>query len=440
MTSGELVRPATDERSSHSERAALHENVNHAASAGAPKRPLVHIPVYCVNGANDHNVIYMVELTCACLDSFFSYGNDYDLLVTTNDSRPLEILQAYRKASGHRFETRLVTQHELLSTFRASERALSDPPCVKMLFSKFFPILKRLGERIVHVDFDTIFTSKVDFEPLLGSGVRLVRPFSYKFTRAARSGARFLSGLLHCQRLLDWFENLSSAYYPASADRTFFRMDLAQVRPRSKWLNSGVFSVEGAGFDCLRQEVEHYLAHLDLAITSGLNDFPDEMMMNALAVREPEIVSLLEDHNYNFLAYQLMHEPDWETTCKIMHFHGLKPNLFRAASYTLPANQHEWRGQESRIGDSLYVAEGLSENLPRIASNTAFHLAGMIWFLHVHAAARGLPHEFPVLQLVPLDVARREHARLTRQVHSEMPRWASSKSRDKYVETRQRFL
>ena len=274
----------------------------------------------------------------------------------------------------------------------------------------------------MRVDFDTIFMSKVDFEPLFGGNVGLVRPFCSKLTRAGRSGARFLSRALGSERILDWFEHLSLGYYPAATDRTFFRMHGNRIRPRASWINSGIFSVEGAGFELLEREVRHYLTHLDQAIADGLNEFPDELLMNALAVREPEAVSLLDDHSYNFLAYQLARDQKWGKTCKILHFHGLKPNLFRAASYAPLANQHEWRGKESRISDSLYVAEGVSEHLPRITSNTAFHLAGMIWFLHAHSAARSLPYELPVLKLVPLDIARQEHARLTRELGPQMQR------------------
>jgi hypothetical protein len=38
----------------------------------------------------------MVELHLACLDSYFDHGNTYDLLVTTNDTRPFEVFAAYK--------------------------------------------------------------------------------------------------------------------------------------------------------------------------------------------------------------------------------------------------------------------------------------------------------------------------------------------------------
>jgi len=62
---------------------------------------LIHIPLYIARDVSDWATLFMIELHLACLDSYFAHGNTYDLLVTTNDERPLEVLAAYKATSRH---------------------------------------------------------------------------------------------------------------------------------------------------------------------------------------------------------------------------------------------------------------------------------------------------------------------------------------------------
>ena len=112
--------------------------------------PLIHIPLYCAPDASDHDVWYLIELHLACLESYFVHQNTYDLLVTTNDARPLRVLWAYQEKSQRRFELRLVSQDDLLSTFRTDESRLLDRSCMRTIFSKFYPILRQECEAIVN--------------------------------------------------------------------------------------------------------------------------------------------------------------------------------------------------------------------------------------------------------------------------------------------------
>src|SRR5689334_3702579 len=136
--------------------------------------PLIHIPLYCWRDAPDYAMRGMVEQHLACLQSYFAHGNTYDLLVTTNDRRPFEMFCTYRRISGHRFDLRFVTEEELLAVFKTDLRRLRNTPCVRTIFSKFFPILKREAGAIIHIDFDTMFVSKFDPAPLLVSDINLV--------------------------------------------------------------------------------------------------------------------------------------------------------------------------------------------------------------------------------------------------------------------------
>src|SRR5262245_64826285 len=86
------------------------------ANPRQPTSPLVHIPLYCAPNASDFVALYMVELHLACLDSYFAHGNTYDVLVTTNDTRPLEVFAAYKGKTKHHFELSLVNRAALRST------------------------------------------------------------------------------------------------------------------------------------------------------------------------------------------------------------------------------------------------------------------------------------------------------------------------------------
>jgi hypothetical protein len=326
--------------------------------------PLVHIPLYCDHLASDHAIRYMVELHLACLDSYFSHQNTYDLLVTTNDVRPLEILLAYKEKARRRFELRLVSSADLLATFGADESRLWDIPCVRTIFSKFYPILKQERDAIVHVDYDTLFLSQVDLSPLLVSGIALVD--------ANQLGPN------------------AALWGPTDAQAAFFAIGPA-AKPVSSWLNTGVFAVQQEGFELCRVEITHYLENLERAIAEGLHDFTDEIIMNALGVREPEAVTVIPDYRYNFLAYLLKHDPGWTSTAQIVHFHSLKPDVFWYVN------------GEIEVQCEASQAERLNDD---------FYLAALMWFKHLYSASRELAYEFPVLEAMPLEVVERELTRL----------------------------
>lgn len=326
--------------------------------------PLIHIPLYCSHDQSDYGIRFMVEMHLACLDSYFAHGNTYDLLVTTNDERPMEVFSTYKEKSKHRFELRFVSRDDLLSTFCTDESRLMDIRCMRTVFSKFYPILNRECDAIVHVDFDTIFVSKVDLRPLLVSDVGLVD--ANQFRRDA--------GL----------------WCPTGRQADFFRIG-QPVEPVSSWINSGVFSVQRGGFDICRTEIGHYLENLERAIADGLNAHTDEIIMNALAVRERDAVTVIPDYRYNFLAYYLKYDPSWTWRGQIVHFHSLKPDAYWYVN-----------GEVEHQCDAIQ-AERLSED---------FYLAALMWFRHLHAACRQLKYEFPTLAAIPLEVVEKELARL----------------------------
>jgi hypothetical protein len=351
MITSDLLAPAISSREKNADTREL-------------SNPLIHIPLYRSHDASDYGFQYLVELLLACLDSYFAHQNTYDLLVTTNDERPLEILSAYKEKSGHRFELRLVGRDDLLSAFCTDESRLMDIPCMETIFSKFYPILNRECDAIVHVDFDTMFVSKVDLRPLLVSDVGLVD--SNQFNRDA--------GL----------------WCPTGKQADFFRLGQG-VEPVSSWINSGVFSVQRAGFEICRTEIGHYLENLERAIADGLNDSTDEIILNALAVREKGAVTVIRDYRYNFLAYYLKHDPSWTWRGQIVHFHSLKPYAYWYSNGVV-----EYRGGEIH-------AERLSED---------FYLAVLMWCRHLHAACRQLPYDFPMIAAMPLEVVEKELARV----------------------------
>jgi len=331
-----------------------------------PSNPLIHIPLYRAPDTSDHDLQYLIELLLVCLHSYFAHENTYDLLVTTNDERPLEVLSAFKEKSGQRFELRLVNPDDLRSTFRTDSSRLMDNPCVKTIFSKFYPILKRECDAIVHVDFDTLFMSKIDLRPLLVSDIGLVD--ANQFGRA-------------------------EFWCPTSAQANFFRLE-QPVEPVSSWVNSGVFSVQRGGFEFCRTEIAHYLENLERAIADGFNAYPDELIMNVLAVRRRDAVTVIRDYRYNFLAYYLKHDSSWISRGKIVHFHSFKPYMYWYSDGAV----------EPRC--SATEAELLSEEL---------YLAVLMWCRHLHAACLGLSDDFPMLSAMPLEVVEKELTRVIRE-------------------------
>ena len=336
--------------------------------------PLIHVPLYCWHKAPDYAMRAMVEQHLACLESYFAHENTYDVLVTTNDRRPFEIFSAYkdkmrhpvatRRFDGQRFEVRFVTRHDLLSTFKTDRSRLDNTPCIRTIFSKFYPILKREADAIVHVDFDTMFAAKIELAPLLTSDIGLV------------DANQFLG------------EDMR--WRPTEKQAEFFRLP-PSATSRWNWINSGVFTVQRSGFQIIEDAVAHYLENLERAIVDRINTQTDEIIMNALAVREPDAVNVTADYRYNFLAYFLKHDPEWTTRAQIIHFHSLKPDKFW---YVDGALQHRC--------DDVFQASRVSEDL---------YLAVLMWFRHFHAACDDLPYLFPLLKAIPPEVVETELSR-----------------------------
>jgi hypothetical protein len=329
--------------------------------------PLIHIPIYCWPNAPDYAMRAMVQQHLVCLQSYFAHENTYALLVTTNDRRVLEIISAYKRKTGYGFWLQFVTKDDLLAAFKTDLYHLADVPSNRTIFSKFYPILKREAETIVHIDFDTIFASKIDLSPLLDSDISLVDA--------------------------NQFMEKEQRWEPNESEAEFFR--LSQTAPPSwNWLNSGVFSVQRGGFQLLEDELAHYLDHLEHVVDNGIHHFTDEIIMNALAIRERDSIAVVSDYRIHFLSYYLKYDPSWLTNAQLIHFHALKPDrfLYRDGVFTHREDITENAILMSRLNDDLY-------------------LAVLMWYRHLHAACDGLPYLFPLLEAIHLDVVEREIAK-----------------------------
>jgi hypothetical protein len=326
--------------------------------------PVVHIPLYSAAGTYDCDVRYMVQQLLACLGSYFAHGNTYDVLVTTNDWRVLEVLLAYQEKTRYPFQLRLVSRDELRDAFHTDESRLRDTTCMRTIFSKFYPIMTRQSNAILHVDCDTIFLRKVDLSPLYASAIGLV------------DGSQF---------------EQSPLWSPTGNQADF--MGIAKpVRPVARWMNSGVFAVRGSGFKICQREVRHYLEKLEHARRDQLiHGNSDELIMNALALKERAAVTVLSDYGYNFVAYYLKYDPDWIKHAKIVHFHSFKPDAYWYSDGVVTPRCDETQAQ--RLSDDLY-------------------LAALIWFRHLHRAFNALRFDFPTLSAIPLEVVEKELTRI----------------------------
>jgi hypothetical protein len=368
--------------------------------------PLIHIPVYCGPDATTARIESMLEYLCVCVRSYVEHGNDHDLLVTTNDARCHSMIARLREATGRRFESLLVSRDELMAAFEIDAAPLDDPACLTMLLSKFYPIFERMSPRLIHLDFDTVFTAKVDLTTL----------FQCDLTFA------------NAQRLSQ--QNLPEVdvWCPSPDDARFFGIETPSSgkppRSRYAWLNSGLFAVQDGGFELCREEVGHYLKNLGRLPNARSYRWPDEILLNAAAVRRPEQVSMIEDHTCNFLAYYLCLDESWPTTCQILHFHGLKPTRFR---YVPRARRDAIRETETWISDDLVVADApypsKCRRLPSLSQNEDLHLAVMMWFIQLHRAALELRWQLPTLSAIPLEVAVSERDRLVAKLGYRVRDW-----------------
>lgn len=333
----------------------------------AETSPVVHIPLYSADGAHDDAVRYMVGMLLACLGSYFAHGNTYDVLVTTNDYRILEVLIAYQTKTRYPFHLRLVTRDELRQAFHTDESRLSDWTCMRTVFSKFYPIMTRHCDAILHVDCDTIFIRKVDLSPLFVSAIGLI------------DGSQFERSPLWC---------------PTDSQIDFLNI-AKPVQPVARWINSGVFAVRGSGFDICIREVRHYLENLERAKADYLiHGNSDELIMNALPLKERNAVTVLSDYGYNFVAYYLKYDPTWTQHAKIVHFHSLKPDAY-------------W------YGDGIVQHRCDETQAQRLSDD--FYLAVLLWFRYLHTACNALRFEFPTRSAMPLEVVEKELASMRRK-------------------------
>jgi len=322
--------------------------------------PVVHIPLYSADGVPNGDVRYMVAQLLACLGSYFAHGNTYDVLVTTNDWRILEVLLAYQEKTRYPFQLRLVSRNELRDAFHTDESRLRDTTCMRTIFSKFYPIMTRQANAILHVDCDTIFLRKVDLSPLFVSDIGVI------------DGSRFERSPLWC---------------PTASQIDFMGIP-KPVQPVARWMNSGVFAVQGSGFGICQREVRHYLENLERARSDQLiHGNSDELIMNALALKEPAAVAVLSDYGYNFVAYYLKYDPAWTQHAKIVHFHSFKPDRYCYCDGVVMHNCDETQAQ--RLSDDLY-------------------LAVLMWFRHLHRACHALRFNFPTLSAMPFEVVEKE--------------------------------
>ena len=330
--------------------------------------PVVHIPLYSADGFPAGSVRYMVQQLLACLASYFAHGNTYDLLVTTNDWRTLEVLIAYQAKTRYPFQLRLVSRDEIRQAFHTDESRLRDMTCMSTLFSKFFPILTRQADAILHVDCDTIFLRKVDLSPLFVSAIGLV------------DGNCFERGPL---------------WRPTDSQADFLGIP-TPVKPRARWMNSGVFAVQGKGFEYCQRELTNYLENLERAKADQLiHGNSDELIMNALALKEREAVIVLSDYTYNFVAYYLKYDPSWKQRAQIVHFHSVKPDAYWYSDGVVRHHPDELHPE--RFTDDFYSAV-------------------LLWFRHLHTACNGLPYDFPMLSAMPLEVVEKELAKSHPQI------------------------
>jgi len=346
-----------------------------AEAADGPSRPLLHLPAHVPystpSGERAGTRQYVLELLLASLHSLQHRERRHDVLVTSNDAEILEVAGRLRAAVGARWELQSITPDETMTTFRVDRAQLVNEACAKFIYTKFHPVFRRAAPWIVHLDIDTMFMGELDFGAHGAAGISLV----------------------DANRLAGW-----PPWRPDPGQAEFFGLRPDAVS-RWSWLNAGVISLRGVGLERCQAGIEHYLANLDRAVQLGVTANGDEVMFNALAVRDGGAVSVHPDHNDNLLAYFLPHARGWRRTARIVHFHALKPNVLRYAN-----------------GDRL-----IAQPTPALASRVTpdFCLAGLLWARHLHAAARAIGLELPIMRQLPAPLVERDIERFAALVEPQ---------------------
>lgn len=241
---------------------------------------LVHIPAYALKNDLDYWELknYLVQMGVV-LNSYYKCHNDAPLLITTNSTQIYEPLKAFRQKSGYEFDLQFVTEQELDEVFPALPGEDFNDNYKKFFQSKFYPMMKRMDEQIIHVDYDIIFLRKVDFAALNKKDITLIRNYS----------------------------GPEVDYEP--------------------WINSGFFSIQNGGFDLIEEEfVNHYVESPSNAATTDENYkwIPEEFLFNKMHRERPEQVEYVNNYHLNFPAYNLQDDPEWPQKTFCVHYHHLK--------------------------------------------------------------------------------------------------------------------
>lgn len=239
---------------------------------------LVHIPAYALKEELDYYELktYLVQVGTA-INSYFSHGNDTPLLVTTNSEQIRYHVDRLRENSGYEFEILKVSDADLNEVFPPLPNDGFDynNNYKKFFQSKFYPMMKRMDDHIIHVDYDIIFMRKIDFSELAQKDITLIR----------------------------------------------YRDD-----EEDEWINSGFFSVQNGGFDLIEKEfVQFYVENpSDQSEVEKYRWIPEEFLFNKMYHEKPDSVYLTEDYTYNFPAFNLQSDPNWTKSAKCVHYHHVK--------------------------------------------------------------------------------------------------------------------
>lgn len=242
---------------------------------------LVHIPAYALKEELNYYELktYLVQVGTA-INSYFTSGNDAPLLVTTNSGQILHHIENLRSNSGYDFEILEVSQEDLDEVFPALPNGYDFNDNYKKFFqSKFYPMMKRMAEHIVHVDYDIVFMRKLDSKELCQKDITVIK------------------------------YNCGGA-----------------VAGDTGWINSGFFSIQNGGFDLIEQEFVHFYVNnpSDASDDRRYREIPEEALFNKMYHERREQVALLDNYNYNFPAFNLQNDPNWAKSAICIHYHHVK--------------------------------------------------------------------------------------------------------------------
>lgn len=244
---------------------------------------LIHIPLYTYSTEilSENELKEMLSPLFICIYSYYDSGNYEPILITTNSRQILAEIKVFRKNSGFDFNCHFVSEQEIIEVFGYSRwHVVNDNGnTILKIIPLFYPILKKLDEHIIHVNYNTMFLRKYDFTYLKKKSITFLRN---------------------------------------NANNFHDNFDIS------------LLSVHSSAFDvCKKEIIENYFNNPPQENSDNdYKEYPIEYLFTTLLDKSNELFHIEKNSNHSLQASQLEFHNDWTQSAKLINYQYLKPMQF----------------------------------------------------------------------------------------------------------------